>query len=1016
MLHHPFLVSKNCILYCLCLITSVLYGQDLAYFQQKVSYEIAVTLDDEQHELNGSITIDYTNNSPDSLSYVYFHLWPNGYQHQQTAFAQQLLNQGRLDFHFTKKKNRGYIDSLAFECNGIPITYQENFATPDIAKLELSTAIKPGETVTFKTPFRVKIPENFSRLAHVDQAYMMCQWYPKPAVYDRAGWHPMSYLDQGEFYSEFGDFDVSITLPMNYVVGATGDLQTEQEKAFLEERAKASKKLNYKELAYEESVTPASAKEQKTIRYTAKNVHDFAWFADKRYHVQKGSVTLASGKEVTTYTMFNNFEADLWKDALDYTNRAVKFYSDIVGEYPYNSVTVAQGIYKGCDMEYPMVTVIGAAGYDGGLDNVITHEVGHNWFYGILGSNERDHPWMDEGWNTYMDARYMTQYYGYNTATEYLAYLYKAKSYEDQPIESRSQDLSSINYYICAYGKPTMSFRYLQEYLGTEELDRILKIYYNEWKFKHPQPDDLIATFKRESPKNLDWFFDNVIKTDQHIDYAATGYTCCNKHRKASITIENKGTIVAPIRVTALDEAGKAVEKVWVEGVSKDTTIDLNAEAVAYKIDAEEEMPEYNRNDNEIRTYGLIKKGEPVKFKLLGDFRNPDKPRINILPLLGFNLYDGVMIGAAVYNLPVPRRSWEYVVLPFFSTFTLAPTGMAALKHHHYLKKHRLTSGVSFKTFHKHLNRYTEERPFQFAERYYKTTLFGEFYLAKKSDISTVRHRLRLAHSLIVEEDGLLAKVDTNIVFQGKEVLWRSTHRLSYRYENRQARTPMNMQAMLEYANYNDIDERQHYLKLTLEANVKFMYHKLWGIDLRVFTGGFIAHTDRKNGQMPLLLIAGNRKDYHYDDHILGRRENENALAQQISLREGGFKTAIENIQYAGASNTFIFAINLKSDIPIKLPFRTKYVKLKPFLDIGYHVNADPTITITNIGQEIMLSGGIMIDIWDGAGGIYLPLFGTDNIENKIKSFVGQEFYKRITFSFNLSRIRPEAIAKEIDF
>ena len=126
-----------------------------------------------------------------------------------------------------------------------------------------------------------------------------------------------------------------------------------------------------------------------------------------------------------------------------------------------------------------------------------------------------------------------------------------------------------------------------------------------------------------------------------------------------------------------------------------------------------------------------------------------------------------------------------------------------------------------------------------------------------------------------------------------------------------------------------------------------------------------------------------------------------------------GFKAAIENIQFAGASNTFIFALNLKSDIPIKLPFRTKYIKLKPFLDIGYHKNADPTVTINSIAEEIWISGGIMIDLWDGAGGIYLPLFGTDNLENKIKSFVGTEFYKRITFSFNLSRIRPEKVVRE---
>lgn len=1003
-----------------------LYAQDEMYFQQEVDYRIAVELDDSSHVLTGDIEIKYTNNSTDTLSYLYFHLWPNAYKNQQTAFAKQLLNSDRLDFHFSKKEDRGFIDQLEFTCNGEPIPWKEDFLNPDITKLNLPQAIPPGETVTITTPFRVKLSNNFSRLGHVDEAYMICQWYPKPAVYDKDGWHQMPYLDQGEFYSEFGSFDVSITLPENYVVGATGDLQTASEKAFLDKKAASSQKVDYETVSYGDNQIPASSKKKKTIRYTAENVHDFAWFADKRYYVQKGSVELASGRSIETYTMFTDREADLWnKKALKYTNRAVQFYSDIVGEYPYNSVTVVQGDYRGQDMEYPMVTVIGLAGYGSGLDNVITHEVGHNWFYGILGSNERDHPWMDEGWNSYLDSRYMSTYYRYDTETEYIAYLYEANKYEDQPIESRSQDLSSINYYICGYAKPTMSFRYLQEYLGAEELDRILKKYFETWKFKHPSPENLRAVFKEESSKDLDWFFDNVINSTKHIDYASTGHSCCNKHNKASITIKNKGQIPAPISLSALDEDDKVLEKIWIEplALGADTTIELNAEnAVAYKIDAEEEMPEINRNNNEIRNYGLFKKGEPVRFQLLADFQAPYKPRINILPLLGFNLYDGVMIGAAIYNLPVPKPEWEYSVLPFFSTFTLSATGMGELQHNSYIKKHRFSHGVSFKTFHKQLKRYTLERPYQYKERFYKVTPYIEFELAKTSDISRERHLFRFEHAFIFEESARLDVLRdssgsiSEYLFLGKDISWRSTHRLSHYYTNKQGQAPMSLLTTLEYANYDDVlDGRQHYLKLSLEAKFKFMYSRLWGVDLRIFTGGFLFHTERDRGQFPLLLIAGNRTDYHYDDHIMGRREMENMLAQQVSIREGGFKTAIENIIGAGASNTFVFAMNLSSDIPIKLPIRTPFIKLKPFLDIGYHHITDVSITNPTFEAGLMVSGGLMLDIWNGAAGIYLPLFGTDSIENKIKSFAGNAFYRRITFSFNLSRFKPSKVVEQLD-
>jgi hypothetical protein len=275
---------------------------------------------------------------------------------------------------------------------------------------------------------------------------------------------------------------------------------------------------------------------------------------------------------------------------------------------------------------------------------------------------------------------------------------------------------------------------------------------------------------------------------------------------------------------------------------------------------------------------------------------------------------------------------------------------------------------------------------------------------------------MRFENAFIIEENGVFGLVDSLNVHTGNDVTWRSTHRLSYNYQNENAQAPMNILTTLEYANYDDNPDRQHYLKLSLEANFKIMYSDLWGVDLRIFTGAFLFHTDRDFGDMPLLLVSNNRGDYHYDEDIMGRREYENALSQQVSLREGAFKTAIEPVIDDGSSNTFIFALNIKSDIPIKLPFRTKYLKLKPFLDIGYYKNTAPAVTITSPADEIFISGGIMFDIWDGAAGIYLPLFGTDNIENKVKSFSGNDFYKRITFSFNLSRFRIEKVVKEVAY
>ncbi|MGH1339197.1 MAG: M1 family metallopeptidase [Aureispira sp.] len=991
------------------LITSSIQAQENNYFQQQVNYDIQVELDDKEHYLRGQIEMAYYNNSPDTLTAIYFHVWPNGYKNKQTAFAKQLLNQGRLDFHFSQIEERGFLDSLNFTCDGSTATWEEKEGQIDVLRLTLPKVLAPQDSVTIRTPFRVKLPGNFSRLAHREQAYMLCQWYPKPAVYDQTGWHTMSYLDYGEFYSEFGNYKVQITLPSNYVVGATGQLETESEYAFLQQRAKETAEQRF---SYRNSFAqgfPVSSSEQKTLTYTAQKVHDFAWFADKRYWVELDTFQLASGRSIESCILYTSEEADLWqKKAERYTQRAVRFYSDIVGEYPYDNVTVAQGIYKGADMEYPTITVIGRAGYSKGLDNVITHEVGHNWFYGILGSNERVHPWMDEGLNTYLDSRHSSMHYNTETNWEYLSYIEAASQHQDQPIERPSDSITSSNYYLCGYGKPTLAFRYLQQYLGTAEMDKLLQQYFEQWKFKHPQPKDLRAVFEANSSKDVAWFFDHIIDDNAHLDYATTRYQCCQAHDKASITIKNTGDFAAPIPVAVLDNQGDVVEEVWVENlpIGKDTTLQLS-EGLEYRIDYAKELPEINRNNNVVRSYGLFKKGEPLQLKFGGEAREPQQPRINFLPLVGYNLYDGAQIGGIVYNLPLPERRWDYTLASFFTTNSLTWTGFGQIKHQSYIKNHRFSQGLRFKSFHKRHKKPTIDRRYKFSERYTKITPYLRLDLGKRKDTSLEEQSIELSAAFIIEERGIETRdnstITTSFNYEGKEMTWRPTIRLTHWYNNKNVLSPLSLQTELEYASYETPFRQEQYLKLSTELKVRFLYGSDWGVDLRAFAGGFLWHTNRDFGAFPLVLISGNRKDYHYDESLLGRREQENIAAQQVALRDGGFKTAIEEIQFAGASNTFIIAVNLKADIPIRLPLRLSWLRLKPFLDIGYHQITDPVIQVRDISTAFMASAGLMLDIGNGLGGIYVPLLATENLQQKANSFAGNAFYRRITFSVNLN-------------
>ena len=207
------------------------------YWQQQINYDIDVNLNDETNELTGFMELTYINNSPDELKYIHLHLWPNAYKGQVTALAKQLLQNGDTDFYYSKASERGYIDQLQFVADGQPLKLGRDEKNPDLAVLYLNKPLKSGASVLISTPFHVKLPLAYSRMGHQKQRYQITQWYPKPAVYDQTGWHPMPYLDDGEFYSEFGNFDVSITLPKSYVVAASGELLTLEEQKWLDEKA-----------------------------------------------------------------------------------------------------------------------------------------------------------------------------------------------------------------------------------------------------------------------------------------------------------------------------------------------------------------------------------------------------------------------------------------------------------------------------------------------------------------------------------------------------------------------------------------------------------------------------------------------------------------------------------------------------------------------------------------------------------------------------------------------------------
>lgn len=462
------------------------------YWQQEVDYKIKVSLIDSTRSLDASLDFTYKNNSPDTLHFIWVQLWPNAYKNDRTAFCDQLLEDGNTSFYFSDESKRGYINRLNFTSSGDELKTEDHPQHQDMIKLLLPAPLFPGKSIEISTPFRVKLPFAFSRMGYYGSSFQVTQWYPKPAVYDKNGWHPMPYLNNGEFYSEFGSFDVTISVPEKYTVAATGNL--------ISEKLLEGKKI----LQFEES-----------------NIHDFAWFADSTYLVKKAE-TDVDGKPVAMEVYFHKKSEKKWDSAISFIKQTLFTRGKWIGNYPYKTVKVVESLVPNAGgMEYPTITVIATPTDNDDLANLIGHEVGHNWFYGMLGTNERMYPWMDEGMNSYYDTRYedwrnsqsksqskkVNLFFPDDSGLGEVAAHTLISINKDQPINTPSENFSLLNYNAIAYGKTSIWMALLEEKLGSRLFDTMMQEYFNAWRFKHPQPADFKAIAAKYLHSDTDSIF-----------------------------------------------------------------------------------------------------------------------------------------------------------------------------------------------------------------------------------------------------------------------------------------------------------------------------------------------------------------------------------------------------------------------------------------------------------------------------------------------------------------------------
>lgn len=981
-------------------------------WQQKIDYQINVKLEDDKNFLHGDIKIEYFNNSDKALTEIWMHVFPNAFKNNKSAFAIQKLEDKSTKYQFAKEKDRGYMDSLNFLVNGMKVGVVTDEKFPDILKLILPVNLAPGEKAIISTPFRVKIPYTFSRLGHAEQSYQISQWYPKPAVFDRKGWHPIPYLDQGEFYADYGSFDVKITLPSNYVVGATGELQTASENLFLDSLSKATSLI--KEYAKEDDFPPSS-KTTKTLHYTQNNIHDFAWFADKRFHVLASEVVLPQTKrKVKTFVMFTNKYAEYWKDASLYINNAVYYYSLWNGDYPYNFCTAIDGaLSAGGGMEYPMITVIGEVGNAKTLDRVIAHEVGHNWFYGIIGSNEREHPWMDEGVNSYYENRYMRTRYGEESMLPksvknpltyffgldyfpsqyelYLLYQYPASCGKAQPINIHSEQYESLNYAAVVYTKTALVFRYLEQYLGVEKFDSVMHVYFETWKFRHPYPEDMKAVFEKETGENMGWFFDEIINAKDDPSFKIKSAKKINA-TELQVKVSNVSTVPGPVFVSTLDKKGRIIETQKTAPFLESAFLYFDTKDVKkIVVDPLYIIPEKNRNDNTITLKTPLKKVEPLHLQFLAGVNRPDRTNLYFTPVLGYNKSDGLQPGIALYNNIFPFKNVEWALMPMYGVKSEKLNGTGSVNIYMYPKKFKeVNTTISFSSF----SIFNEENNYlsiKYYERFYKYALGTEFTLNQASARSRVKEKLsyRIIHISNVLETSTSDAYSTTTTIDKQP---NNYLQLKYEKENSRLFNPYKLSVLYEYAN-NLLDNSNSISYGGVPFNNNLQHHKILvvykqkinykeskkGLNVRLFAGTIFTNTNTSN-QSNFFNLSGNN-DYTFDKAFFNRY---GMFRQQFHELDGAFK-----------SNVFSYNARNMIGMNVKVPAKLK-------LPIGVFADAAYANEYQQFAEsELLLDVGIYFPIINDIFEIYFP------IATNYHAFEPDNYKDRIRFILDFQAIQP---------
>lgn len=524
------------------LIAVSLFAQRAGYWQQRVDYKMDITVDEQKFQYDGKMSLKYDNNSPETLKKVYFHLYYNAFQpgsamdHRLVNIAdpdsRMVINKGTKEnpqfesrIAQLKPEDQGFQKIKSIKQNGKELKFK---VSGTILEVELLQPLASKSSTNFEMEWQAQVPSIIRRggkKTNEGVDFSMTQWYPKMAHYDEFGWHLDEYIGR-EFIAPFGNFDVKIKIQQDYVIGASGVLQNPNEVK-----------------GYVQNSKIKTDKNKTTFHFIAENIHDFAWAADKDFVVEKKNVP--NGTELFFVYQPGEKTTVNWQKTQEPTVKFFQYMDKNFGKYPWKTYTVVQGGDGG--MEYGTVTLITGERNFESLTGVIFHEAAHSWFQHLFGLNETVDEWMDEGFTSYAENLAFLEVFnkkvdGNPNLDANAGYIDLAKSGVEEPM-SLLADYYNHNYAysVQAYYKGQVYLIQLGYIIGEENLKKVFLEFYNQWKFKHPTPNDFKRVAENVSGINLKWFQNLFVNTTRVIDYSVKNVSDSN------IELRNLSNLPMPI-------------------------------------------------------------------------------------------------------------------------------------------------------------------------------------------------------------------------------------------------------------------------------------------------------------------------------------------------------------------------------------------------------------------------------------------------------------------------------------